>query len=333
VLQAPGLPERPLTSVVLCTWQGERHLEEQLASLVAQTRHPDELVVVDDCSTDRTPAILRAFEQRSPFRVRIQMNEIRLGWVRNFEKALGLAEGDVIFFADQDDVWDPPKIARLLEALRGAPKAGLAFSDGRLVDENLRPLGLGIWESMRFQESERRSIEADGGFDHLIRQFRHVPAPGMTIAFRSTFRELLLPFPPGWWHDAWVPVALAAVGAGPVMVAEPLVRWRQHAGQATGLAVIRDMQRKRRMMLRGRAHETKVELCRGLLRRLCDEQSRFAPEPRALTSLRERLRHSEVRVEIRKRRWKLAPVWQELRSGNYHKYSRGWWSAASDLLR
>lgn len=316
----------------MCTYRGERYLDAQLSSLERQTRLPDELVVLDDRSDDRTAEILERFVRRSPFPVRFSVNEQRLGWVKNFEEVLRRPVGDVIFFADQDDVWHPEKIEKLLQGLSTNPGAGFAFCDGEMVDEELRPLGTGIWEAFRFGDAERRSVESDGGIDHLLRQFRHVAAPGMTIAFRAVYRDLVLPFPDLWWHDGLIPKLLAAVGAGPVIVPERLVQWRQHSSQRTGLPLIRVLEKQARRTVRTRSHANQVKRCRVLLERLAERAAEFPPDPRAMAILEERVQHAERRLEARSRRWKLGTVWRELRTGNYRKYSRGWWSAAKDLL-
>src|SRR3954470_19039846 len=83
-------------SVAMCTYNGARFLGAQLASVAAQTRPPDELVVCDDRSTDETADIVRAFASRAPFPVRLHVNEENLGSTKNFERALSFCEGEVI---------------------------------------------------------------------------------------------------------------------------------------------------------------------------------------------------------------------------------------------
>ncbi len=119
-----------------------RCLEPQLASLLAQTRLPDELVACDDGSTDGTVSILEAFARRAPFPVRIERNDVRLRSTRNFEKAIGLCTGDLIATSDQDDVWLPEKLALCEAAIdRGrAPRPCLHRRRGR----GRRPSSAGV---------------------------------------------------------------------------------------------------------------------------------------------------------------------------------------------
>ncbi|PWW03393.1 glycosyltransferase involved in cell wall biosynthesis [Hoeflea marina] len=118
---APASP-RPLVSVALATFNGERHLAKQLDSLAAQTRLPDELVVGDDASSDSTLAVLHDFARRAPFPVEITSNPVTLGYSRNFIATAGRCRGELLFFCDQDDIWLPGKIARMAEIAAASPE-------------------------------------------------------------------------------------------------------------------------------------------------------------------------------------------------------------------
>ena len=95
----------PTLSVVMTSFNGGRFIAQQLASLAAQTRRPDELLVCDDGSTDDTLSIVADFQRDAPFPVRIQRNPVRLGYSDNFLHGCSLAAGNVIALCDQDDFW------------------------------------------------------------------------------------------------------------------------------------------------------------------------------------------------------------------------------------
>jgi len=82
-------------SIALCTFNGERFLQEQLDSYCDHELLPDELVVCDDCSSDSTRSILSTFAKDAPFEVRLEFNETNLGMGRNFERAISLCTGDI----------------------------------------------------------------------------------------------------------------------------------------------------------------------------------------------------------------------------------------------
>lgn len=87
----------------MAVYNGERFIREQLDSFLRQTRRPHELVVSDNASSDRTVEIVREFAGRSPFPVRLFINERNIGVTKNFERAIREPSGDIIFLSDCDD--------------------------------------------------------------------------------------------------------------------------------------------------------------------------------------------------------------------------------------
>jgi glycosyltransferase involved in cell wall biosynthesis len=88
-------------SIAMAAYNGQRFLEEQLRTLSEQVRLPDEVVICDDASTDRTPEILAHFARLTPFPVRLIINDQRLGWRQNFLKSASLCTFDYIALYDQ----------------------------------------------------------------------------------------------------------------------------------------------------------------------------------------------------------------------------------------
>jgi glycosyltransferase involved in cell wall biosynthesis len=97
----------------MATYDGARSLPETLDSLVAQTRHPDELVVRDDASTDDTVSILRDFAASAPFPVSVVVGDSRLGSAQSVVAAAEQTTADLLLFADQGDVWRPEKVGTI----------------------------------------------------------------------------------------------------------------------------------------------------------------------------------------------------------------------------
>ena len=100
-------------SVALCAFNGEKFIQQQLDSILQQSSAIHEIVVCDDLSTDDTFKILQKYQNQHPNLFRIFQNESNLGYVKNFEKAITLCTGDLIFLSDQDDIWFETKVERV----------------------------------------------------------------------------------------------------------------------------------------------------------------------------------------------------------------------------
>jgi glycosyltransferase involved in cell wall biosynthesis len=215
-------------SVAMATYNGERFLPEQLESIAWQARPPDELVVSDDGSSDRTLEITREFADRSGFDVIILRNDVRLGAVGNFFRAMSSCTGDLIAFSDQDDVWHPEKLERC-ERQFGDSRVSLVIHSARTVNETLHP----IWSHPR--DHIRRHKRYPPG---SLRPFPHVRA-GMTMMFRATFvNRADIARRPRFLsgdlmsHDYWVNFICGALG-DLVLLPDELALFRRHPGTAT----------------------------------------------------------------------------------------------------
>ena len=211
------LTGRPVVSVAMATYNGERFLPEMLESLAAQTRPPDELIVRDDASEDGTVGLLHAFARRVPFRVEVVAGDRRLGYAQNFVAASQACRGSLIFFADQDDVWRPTKLATVADRVRRRTPMAV-FHDFALIDDQGR----------RF---------ADSFYDLLTE--RGIPPvaalKGCSMAVTRAFVDTW-----GWpppesrvSHDFWVAL-LATAFDQRQNLPEPLIDHRLHGGNASG---------------------------------------------------------------------------------------------------
>lgn len=109
-------PTRPSVAVVMCTYNGEKFLREQLDSILDQTYPISEIIIQDDRSTDGTVALLRQYEERHP-NIHVFVNEQNLGFNLNFKTACMRPTADLIAISDQDDVWFKDKIERQVAAM------------------------------------------------------------------------------------------------------------------------------------------------------------------------------------------------------------------------
>lgn len=110
------MSNKPTVSIVLCTYNGEKYVREQLDSILKQSYPIHEIVIQDDNSADGTWDILEEYAIKNPL-IRLYRNEGKHGVNPNFLSAIHRAEGDYIAISDQDDVWEVDKIANQMNCI------------------------------------------------------------------------------------------------------------------------------------------------------------------------------------------------------------------------
>lgn len=176
-------------SVCLAAHDGAEFVGEQVRSILDQLGPDDELVVVDDASTDATVAVVEGLADP---RIRLHRNETNLGYVRTFERALGLARGAYLLLADQDDIWVPGRLEAMVAALEGS--AVVATSVAVLGED-----GPPRWR-LRARDSHRFAANLAAVLVGVRWYF------GCAMGVRRDLLVSVLPFPP-WLtesHDLWL---------------------------------------------------------------------------------------------------------------------------------
>jgi len=316
----------------MCTFNGARYLTDQLESLIAQMRTPDEVVICDDCSTDSTLNLLKQFSASAPFPVNIYENTTRLGSTKNFERAISLCQGELIALCDQDDIWEPAKLSSIEQRFAENANASLVFTDADVVDEHGNSLGYRLWDTLHFDKPLQDHIRSPAAFALLDK--REV-VTGATMAFRTKFRDLVLPIPDDTVliHDGWIALMISLAGSFD-LVDRPLVKYRQHSGQQIGarhmqpsvqsIGVIE--QAKRRNPFAQEIKKLEVVSERIISRK---NQYEFKLE----SDIARRLHHLRRRLAISQRKISGIPAaFTELVTGRYHRFSNGFYSFAKDLL-
>lgn len=205
-----------MISVCMATCNGEDYIEEQLISILSQLSANDEVVISDDCSTDRT---LKIIENLNDPRVKVFLNSERLGYTRNFESALMKCSGDVVFLSDQDDVWLADKVQKVISAL---VNSDFVVTDCSLTDENLN-----VTQMSHFEIHDIKS-----GFLNNLLLPRYV---GACMAFKRSLLEFSLPFPKCYQytpHDYWISL-IAESKFRVSLLREPLMLYRRHGKNAS----------------------------------------------------------------------------------------------------
>jgi glycosyltransferase involved in cell wall biosynthesis len=232
---------RPLPiSIAMATYNGAKYLEEQLASFVAQSQLPYELMVCDDGSTDATLEILDRFAHSAPFPVRIVCNEERLGHVDNFLKAANLCEGDWIAYSDQDDVWLPDKLRQIGKTISRFQDVALVIHAADMVDADLRPLGKTLPPLRRAKVFGYRDLDILRGIGdphgfrmcfrkELIGRSKGIERPLSFLSPGPIHRDVR-------WvidgHDRWI-FMISSVFGNVVAIPEVLALYRRHVDAMT----------------------------------------------------------------------------------------------------
>lgn len=211
-------------SVALASCNGEKYIREQLDSILVQTHQNFELIICDDRSTDSTVHILKEYEKRDK-RIRVFENEQNVGFKKNFEKAISLCSGEYIALSDQDDIWVPEHLEKLLSIIGGHD---IACGNARMVDEKGNSLGKHLNEVDGLFEFDSETV--------LYKQFfSSNPFQGASMLLRSEFAKSLLPVPLRIrFHDAWFAYC-ACMENGIAYTFDVINNYRQHGDNVSFL--------------------------------------------------------------------------------------------------
>ena len=217
-------------SVAMATFNGGRFLARQLASIAEQTMRPQEIVVCDDGSTDNTLEIIESFSKTCGIPVRLERNEVRLGYADNFMKAAGLTSSRYISFADQDDYWYPTKIDKSIRALI-ENNAMLVSHHVRMIDCYEKSLGIVTQEIDATSEFPSNKKDPWGfflGFSETFDRRLLEIIPCMARGLDSNTFAKILP------HDRWLYFLGTHFGVV-VGIKECLADYQQHENNTYGI--------------------------------------------------------------------------------------------------
>lgn len=200
----------------MCTYNGEKYINEQLNSLINQTYKIFEVIIQDDASTDDTIAILKKFEDKLP--LKIYINNENIGFNKNFEQAILKANGDLIALCDQDDVWENNKLQILIEEIGDNT---LIYSNSLLVDSQLNSLNKTLEDRLKIN-----FISSNSAVNFLFNN--------CVSAHSMVFKKELLKYikiPDNFYFDEYI-AAVAASLKGVKYIDKNLVLYRQHDSNA-----------------------------------------------------------------------------------------------------
>lgn len=206
-------------SICIATYNGEKYILEQLQSILHQLSSDDEVIISDDNSTDST--LLKVKSIGDP-RIKIFSNKGSSGVVNNFNNALLKCSGDIIFIADQDDVWLDNRIAQSVKYLKTYDAVLVNCS---VTDENLNIIQDSYFE---FNNSGK------GFFKNLYRS----SYLGCCLALNRRVLDFCLPIPPNllMFHDWWFGI-LFEIKFKVYFETEPLILYRRHGATSSNTGV------------------------------------------------------------------------------------------------
>ncbi|MBC7746122.1 MAG: glycosyltransferase family 2 protein [Flavobacterium sp.] len=206
-----------LVSVVMCVYNGERFIRKQIESILAQTYKDLELLILDDCSTDSSVKIINSYLDGDK-RIKLIQNQQNIGFNKNFEKGFQLCIGDLIAVSDQDDIWLPEKIGRLVESLADNL---LIYSNSSKIDEHGTMLQSNLNTTIHH-------VDLPGFKSFLDDNF----ITGHTCLFKKELLNYVLPFPENlFFYDWWLGFVASYVGRVKYLD-EILTKYRVHSQSA-----------------------------------------------------------------------------------------------------
>lgn len=217
----------------MATYNGEKYLARQLRSILDQLTDSDELIIVDDCSADRTVETAKQFGDS---RIIIHVNDRNMGEVFSFGRAISLARGNFLFLSDQDDIWAPGRVALMRQHLieSGACVVSSNF-DWMNADEI--PIEV-AYDGVASSNSQRHLKNIVDIFIGKTNYF------GCAMAFRREFARVIAPIPSFVEsHDLWIALASNVAGSNTHLDEKTLLK-RKHTSNATSTVSTRPLHRK-----------------------------------------------------------------------------------------
>ncbi len=193
-------------SVCMAVYNGEKFLREQIDSILPQLLQEDEIIIVDDCSTDKSISIINSYNDR---RIRLYKNEHNLGYVKSFEKTISLSNKEYVFLADQDDIWCNNRVDLMLKLLNKykVVVGGTVYFRNKLEIENTPNQVISGYIRRSYISELIKTVVGIGCYDK----------PGCATAFNSSLKKIILPFPLNVTyknmcaHDLWISICASVL--------------------------------------------------------------------------------------------------------------------------
>jgi len=177
-----------MISIALPVYNGAKYVVKQLESYASQSILPDEVIICDDLSTDNTLDLICSYKKKAIYNIKIYQNSVNIGYQKNFEKAISLSTGDIIFLSDQDDYWFSDKIKYAIDVFNKHKNIFLVVNDQEITDSSLIPSGKSMFSNAKKLGYNDSWIVA-----------------GCCSSFRKELKDIIIPFPvEKMQYDQWI---------------------------------------------------------------------------------------------------------------------------------
>lgn len=221
-------------SVAICTYNGSLYIQKQLDSILSQDLPVDEIIICDDDSSDDTLKIITSIANKNgTIKWVIERNPSSLGVTKNFEKALSLCTGDLIFLSDQDDVWMSNKTSKIVDYFEKHGDVNLVFTNAELIDESgSLKTDKTLFDACGLSQlKEQWNLGLQFEIENVIQRLL-----GATFALRREFVKACLPFDCKLnnYHDGQLAMNSVVQNCNG-MIDECLIQYRIHGNNVVGL--------------------------------------------------------------------------------------------------
>ncbi len=207
-------------SILVATYNGAIYLDDQLRSIVAQASPDDEIIVMDDCSSDDSRAIVARYERNHP-NLRLVANDHNIGVRATFETLLRIATKEAVILSDQDDIWIDGRRDQMIEELRRDGCVAVLTNALVLTEHGA--------ERTFFRKEHSPNVHS------ILKNYIHNNFIGCAMAIRRDVLELALPFPATIsMHDWWLGSCAIALGEVRYLRSPSLLYRRHTSNQSAG---------------------------------------------------------------------------------------------------
>lgn len=230
-------------SVVMTTYNGEKYLIEQLDSLKNQTQQIDEVLIFDDCSTDKTPELIEQYIKVNKIdNWKLYKNKSNKGWRKNFIEGFKISRGEYLFPCDQDDVWEKNKIKEMVKIMEKNSNILLLMSNYEICYEReARYKDLNRISRNMKQNGEIQKYKFDEKFMYVIR-------PGCVYCCRKKIVDMaIINWKENMSHD-WLLFSISNLLEGTYIFNRNTIKFRRHSSNATNGEKNRDEMYKKNIL-------------------------------------------------------------------------------------